>query len=63
MHFSHTLIIFKIKGELKPMHFEPKKKEKKTKELKSVAKIGEVQPNEKLQLKGFKNKLVQNMEG
>jgi hypothetical protein len=46
------------------MHFDQKQKNKKTKkELKSVAKIGEVQPNEKLQLKGFKNKLVQNMEG
>jgi hypothetical protein len=56
------LIIFKLKGEWKPMHFEPKKN-KKTKELKSVAKIGEVQPNEKRHLKGFKNKLVQNMEG
>jgi hypothetical protein len=56
------LIIFNLKGELKPMHFEPQKN-KKTKELKSVAKIGEVQPNEKRHLKGFKNKLVQNMEG
>jgi hypothetical protein len=38
-------------------------KKEKAKELKSVAKIGEVQPNEKQHLKGFKNKLVQNMEG